>query len=171
MKKIMLSMAVLAIVFVSCEKEDNINPSSVQLTEDSTSELPEVFKGNSMNNKLAGVGNDKCVDIDAAPNQDPCADGQGYCEEIIITPSVVMSLSSSIDNDNVANFLTPSVISTLSGGSAEIENSLTEVSDGDKKIIEIDLPKTQGSRKAFLIGDWSVTLDPNNSDVGLVYEL
>ena len=37
-------MAAIAMVFVACEKEDSLNPSSVQLTEDGTSELPTSFK-------------------------------------------------------------------------------------------------------------------------------
>lgn len=165
-------MAVVAMLFVACEKEDNINPSSVQVTEDSTSELPNNFKSVSIKNKALGNGTGFCFDEDAAPTQDPCPEGEGTClGEVVVTPNVVDGLSEAIADEDVPTFLTPSNIATLSAGSIVIEDKLLEVDNGTKKIIEVVMPNSIGSRKAFLIGDFAITLNANNCDLAIVYEI
>jgi hypothetical protein len=171
MKKIMLSMAAIAMVFVACEKEDSLNPSSVQLTEDGTSELPTSFKDITINNKLSG-GTGYCFDRTAGPNQHACPSGEGTClEDVVIEENVAAGLSGAIVNGEVPDFLTPGTISTLSAGSTVIEDELTAVDNGTKKIIEVVMPNSIDSRKAFLIGDFSVTLNANNCDLAIVYEI
>jgi len=165
-------MAVIAIAFVSCEKEDNINPSPVQSTQEDTSELPPSFKTISVNNKALGDGTGFCFDKDAAPGQDACPEGEGTCiGEVEVKPGAVGGLSGAIVDGDVPNFLTPSTISTLSAGSTFIQNELMEVDNGNKKIIEVVMPNATGSRRAFLIGDFSITLNANNCDVAIVYEI